>query len=146
MTLVGLAIALWQLAKVRDAAESAATAIGSLKAHLDGVNLAYVSAQLNTISIVARASDFVLAQSLFSPIKRSLRLQAHTLNLTNLELDDLNRTIGLIDKHLEWGRAGMQKYSATTTHRSLDDLLGLVTAWEGQMERTARAENSSANH
>ena len=146
LTIGGFGLALWQLHGVAKATTAAATAIAGLKTHLDGVNLAYVSAQLSTIAIVVRSSDFVLAQSLFSPIKRSVRLQAHAMNTAQIELDSINRAMGTIDKHLEWGRSNGPKYSAILVQRSLDDLLGMVTAWEGAVEKLARTERPDENN
>jgi hypothetical protein len=142
----GLALALCQISKVSKAANAAANAISDLKLHIDGVNLAYVNAQLNTISIVARSSDYVLAQSLFSPLKRSVRLQAHAMGTSQLDLDGLNRVMGAIDKHLEWGRGGAAKYSAHVLQRSIDELVATVTSWEAQIEHVARTEKSIENN
>ncbi|MEQ8446689.1 MAG: hypothetical protein RIB57_12455 [Pelagibacterium sp.] len=140
VTILGLSIALVQIAKARSAAEAANAAVSGLKVHLDGVNLAYVSGQLNTIIVATRSNEFALAQSLFSPIKRSLRLQVRVMQDGLIDLGVINRMIASVDRHLEWGRSGGPKFSHSVMHRSLDELLDIVTGWEGDLESAAKSE------
>ncbi|WP_411034306.1 hypothetical protein [Shinella sp. BYT-45] len=144
-TAIGLLIAISQIMSVKKSAEKATAAIERLSTHIDGVNLAYVSAQMNTITHLVQNQDYSLAQITFTPIKRTIRLHANSKGLDLDTLDALNRTIGKIDKQIEWGRVGHSKYSQVTANKLIDDLLSQLTLWESTASDKNRKEIQNEN-
>lgn len=145
LTLIGLGVAIFQSKKARSAAEATSQAVSSLQIHVDGVNLAYLSAQMNTVMHLVRKNDYEMAHILFAPIKRSLRLFANSKGLDLTATESLRRTIGKIDVQLEWGRTSHQKFSLISTNRHLDDLLSQLTQWESLTSNSRRQEIENEN-
>ncbi|MBD9445739.1 MULTISPECIES: hypothetical protein [unclassified Rhizobium] len=137
---LGLGVTIWQLLKLKSASEHVKHAVDRLSAHVDSVNLAYLSAQMNTITHLVQRGDYGLAQVVFIPIKRTLRLHANSRDLDADSLDSLKRTLGKIDKQIEWGRISHPKFSQTAANRLIDDLLSEVTLWESAVSGKSRKE------
>lgn len=145
LTLVGLAVAIIQSRKAQTAAEAASGAVSKLQVHVDSVNLAYLSAQMNTVMHLVRKQDYEMAQIVFAPIKRSIRLYANANGIEELSIEALRRTMGKIDIQLEWGRTSHTKFSSMSAHKHLDDLLSRLADWESVISDVRRTEISSEN-
>lgn len=139
-TLIGLLVAINQSVKARRAAESASRAAGNLQIHVDAVNLAYLSAQLNTVMHLVGKDDCELAYILFGPIKRSIRIYAYS-NFGDGDIaEELRRGLGVIDSHLEWGRTGNEKFNSVNMNRRIDQILALLARWESGINANLHQE------
>ncbi|MCP9232633.1 hypothetical protein NMG46_20600 [Mesorhizobium sp. LMG 17147] len=135
LTVGGLVIAILQSVAARRSADRAERAVAQLKVRLDTANIAYASAELVTFLHMVRSGDFTLGLAFFAPIKRSLRLQSQSDPSRVEEIEPLNRAIGAIENHLNWGRIGDAKYKEAQIFRAVDGLMKTVTGWEGALAR-----------
>ncbi len=140
VTITGFFFTIWQLFKIKTATQSAQSAINQIKTHVDGVNLAYVNAQINAILLLIKNNDFSVAQILFTPIKRSIRLHANEKKIDIIASEQLNRTFAKIDHHISWGAENSTKFNNNTLHRTIDELLSIVTSWESETLENNRKE------
>lgn len=138
ITFIGLVVAIWQINKVKNSADRARDTVEKLSYHVDGVNLAYINAQMGSINHLIHTGDYNLAEIAFMNIKRSIRLQAKALSIEEQGADDMKRAIGRISKQLQWGIAGSPSFDANKAKRYVDDLIGLVTDWEANVAQKSK--------
>ena len=152
LTMLGIGIAIFQVRQAVKAAKDASTAAQSaerttrqLSYHIDGVNLAYLSAQMNTIMHLIRNVECDLANVMFAPIKRSIRLYIVEKQLDKETKEALNRVIGKLETQMEWGRTSNVKFNPHNANRHVDELLSKLTEWESDTAVNNRRELSNEN-
>jgi hypothetical protein len=137
LTVIGLALTFWQAWRARQAAESAESKVSRLRIRIDAANTAYSSAELNTFLHMVHSGDFALAQAFFSPLKRSLRLQARSDSTRADDSEALNRAIGAIDGQLEKAVAQTDQYNPARLRRAVDGILDTVSRWEAELRNSS---------
>lgn len=140
LTVGGVLFTFLQSRAARQSANRAESAVSRLKVHIDTANVAYASAQLNTFSQMVRSRHFDVGIAFFDPIKRSLRLQSQADPSHIAEVETVNRAIGTIEKQLNWGLTGDEKYKEVRIFNAIRGLMQTATNWEVALARSEGQE------
>ena len=142
---IAFSITLYQIFQIKSSAKKAEAALQKVGTHVDGINLAYISSQLDSVKDYVRSSRHEAAGAVFSPMVRTIRLHGAARSMTEIERAELNRAIDRANHQISLAIDSDPKYKQILAIRYAEALLAIVTTWESDLVSKNREEISSEN-
>ncbi len=142
---IAFAITLYQIFQIRSSTRKAEAALEKVGTHVDGINLAYISSQLDSVKDYVRSNRHEAAGAVFSPMIRTIRLHGAARAMTADDQAELNRAIDRANNQISWAISSDSKYKPNLAIRYVEALLAIVTSWESDLVSKNRKEISDEN-